>query len=88
MIISSSFQGEKPCAGDIHSWKGYTFPRQLTWPSTKKSDGTEKFAMTGSVDGCSVQTESQFVWTNMRMDTTQILWVMPERGPSLTSKRL
>ena len=33
--------------------RGCTVPRPLTWPSTKKSDGTETFAMSGS-DGCSV----------------------------------
>ena len=38
---------------------GCTVPSPLTWPSTKKSDGTEELVMTGSVDGCSVPTKSQ-----------------------------
>ena len=41
--------------------RGYTVPIPLTWHSTRKSDGTEKFAMTGSVDGFSVLPKTQFL---------------------------
>ena len=76
--------------------RGCTVPSQLTWPSTKKSDGTEKFVMIGSVDGCSVLSETQFVGTQLHVDTTWVLfavvpfplWELPARGQSLTSNRL
>ena len=55
--------------------RGCTVPSSLTWPSAKKSDGTEKFATTGSVDGCSILMETQFVGTHLSMDTTQALSV-------------
>ena len=42
---------------------------------TKKSDGTEKFATTGSVDSCSVLSETQFVGTRIRVDTIRVLSV-------------
>ena len=45
----------------------------LTWPSNQKSDCTEKFVMTGSVDGRSVLPETQFVGTRVHVDTTQVL---------------
>ena len=32
--------------------RGCTVPNPLSWPATKKSDGTEKFATTVSGDGC------------------------------------
>ena len=65
-------------------------------PSTKNSDGIEKFTMTGSVDGHSVLPETQFVGARLHMDTTQVLsvgdflplWELPERGHNLTSLRL
>ena len=38
--------------------RGCTVPSTVTSSTTKKSDGTEKFAMTGSVDGCSVLSET------------------------------
>ena len=47
-------------------------PSPLIWPSTKEFSGTEKFATTGSVDGCSVLPETQFVWNRLCIDTT---WV-------------
>ena len=48
----------------------------LFWSaSTKKSDGTEGFLMTGSVDGCSVLPETQFADTCLRANTTQVLSV-------------
>ena len=55
--------------------RGCTVPSPLTWPSTKKSDGTEKLAMTGSVDVCSVLPETQFVVTRLRVDTARVLAV-------------
>ena len=55
--------------------RGCTVPRPLTSSSTKKSDGAEKFVMTGSMDGCSVLQETQFVRTHLRMDTTWVLSV-------------
>ena len=74
---------------------GCTVPSPLTWPLTKKSDGTKEFAMTESMDGCNVLPETQFVGTRLRVDTTQVLSVgdsfplgeLPERGKSLTSNR-
>ena len=55
--------------------RGCTVPSPLTWPSTNKSDGTKEFATTDSMDGCSVQAESQFVGSRMRVDTTWALSV-------------
>ena len=55
--------------------RGSTVPSPLTWPSTEKSDGMEKFAMTGSLDGCSVLPETQFVGTCLRINTTQVFSV-------------
>ena len=43
---------------------GCTVPSPLTWPSTTKCDDTKTFAMTGSVDGCSVLPEIQYVLTS------------------------
>ena len=75
---------------------GYTVPIPLTWHSTRKSDGTEKFAMTGSVDGFSVLPKTQFFGTRLHVDTTWALhvgvpfplWELPWRGHSLTSNQL
>ena len=50
--------------------RGCTVPSPLTWPSTKKSDSTEKLATIGSVDGCSVLPE-----TRLCVDTTWVLSV-------------
>ena len=55
--------------------RGSTVPGQLTWPSTKKSDGTENFLMAGSVDGCSVLLETQLDRKSINVDTTQALSV-------------
>ena len=52
--------------------------------------------MTDSMDGCNVLTETQFVGTRLRVDTTRVLSVggslphgdLPERGHSLTSNCL
>ena len=55
--------------------RGCTVPSPLTWPSTKKSDGTKEFATTDSMDGCSVLPETQFVGTRLRVDTTLVLFV-------------
>ena len=76
--------------------RGCIVPGPLTWLSTNKSDGVEKLVMTGSVDGCSVLSEIQFVGTCLRVDTTQVLFVggslslceLPERGQSLTSTHI
>ena len=55
--------------------RGCKVPSPLIWPSTKKSDGTETSATTGSVDGCCVLPEIQLVRTRLRVDTTQALYV-------------
>ena len=60
--------------------RGCTVPSQLTWLSTRKSDGTQVFATTGSVDGCSVLLETQFAETCLREDIMLVLSV----GGSLT----
>ena len=72
-----------------------TVPSPLTWPSTKKSDGTKEFATTDSMDGWNVLPETQFVGTRLRVDTSRVLSAgvtfplaeLPERGQSLTSNR-
>ena len=76
--------------------RGCTVPSPLTWPSTKKSDGTKEFAKTDSMDGCNVLSETQFVGTRLCVDTTRVLYVgvpfplveLPERGQILTSNSL
>ena len=55
--------------------RGCTVPSPLTWPSTKKFDGTKELATTDSMDGCNVQPETQFVGTRLRVDTTRVLSV-------------
>ena len=55
--------------------KGCTAPTPLTCPNTKKYDGTEKFATTGSVDGCSILPEIQCVGTRLHLDSTQASYV-------------
>ena len=55
--------------------RGCTSPSPLTWPSTKKSDGTKEFATTDSMDGWNVLPEIQFVGTRLRVDTTRVLSV-------------
>ena len=52
-----------------------TVSSPLTWPSNKKSDGTDEFATTGSVDGCSIRPETHFNGTRLHVDTTQVLSV-------------
>ena len=49
---------------------GCAVPSPLTWSSIKKSDGSEEFAMTGSVDSCSVLPEYQYFRTHLHVDTT------------------
>ena len=61
--------------------RGCTVPSPLTWPSTKKSDGTKEFATTDSMDGCNVLPETQFVGTRLRMDTTQVFSVRGSLPP-------
>ena len=76
--------------------RGCSVPNPLTFPSTKNTDGTKTLAMTGSVDSCSVLSETLFVGTCLRVDTTRVLyvggfiplWELPEIGQSLTSYRL
>ena len=53
--------------------KRVTFHCQLTWPSTMKSDGSEEFAATGSVDGIRVNPETHFIAARMYVDTTLAL---------------
>ena len=73
----------------------YTVASSLSWPSTKKSDGTEVLATSGSVDGCSVLPKTMFVGIRLCVDTTQGLSVggsfplgeLLDRGQSLTSSR-
>ena len=55
--------------------RGCTVPSPLTWPSTRKSDGTKEFATTDSMDGCSVLPDTKFVGTRLHMDTTRVLSV-------------
>ena len=70
-------------------------PSEQTWPSTKKSDGKEQFATTGSMDGCSILPETQIVGIRLSGDNTLVLSVgipfsigeLPEKGQSLTSNR-
>ena len=61
--------------------RGCTVPNPLSWPSTKKSDGTEEFAMTGSVDGCSILPETKFVGTCLCVDTTEVFICMGFSAP-------
>ena len=79
-----------------HTLKKFKVRSLQHWPSIKKSDNTEMFVLAGSVDGCSVLSETQFAWTHLCMNTTQVisvgvpflLWELPERGQSLTSNCL
>ena len=81
---------------EVQSEKGCTVPSPLSWPSTKKFDGTKEFATTDSMDGCNVRPKTQLVGTRLRVDTTRVSSVgvpfplveLPERGQSLTSNRL
>ena len=75
--------------------RGCTVPSQISWPSTEKSNSTEVFATTGSVDCCIVLPEIRFVGTSLREDNTRVLDVdssppigdLPERGQKWTSSR-
>ena len=76
--------------------RGCTVPSQLTWPSTKKSEGSQEPASTDSMDGCNVLPETQFDGICLRVDTTRDLHIgvpsplgeLTEKGQSLTSNRL
>ena len=76
--------------------KGCTVPSPLSWPFAKKSDGTNEFATTDSMDGCNVLPETQFVGSRLRVDATWVLsvggslppWGAADKGQSLTSNRL
>ena len=48
--------------------RGCTVPSPLSRPSTTKSNGTEEFATTNSVDGCSVSPETQFIGTHLHVE--------------------
>ena len=65
---------------------GCKVPNPITWLSTKKPDGTEKFTMTGSVDGCSVLPEAHFVGTRLCVDITQVLFVGGFLPPMVTAR--
>ena len=76
--------------------RGCTVPRPLTWPSTKKSEGTEKIAMTAQwmvAESCLRPSLSGLAcaWTPHGFYLQEVsfpLWELPERGQSLTSNRL
>ena len=76
--------------------RGCIVPIPLAWPSTNKSDGTEVFEMTVSVDNCNILLETRFVSARLLVDTTWVLsvgsflplWQLPERGQNWTSNRL
>ena len=55
---------------------------------TKKSYGTEKFATNGSVDGCSVLTETQFVGTRLCVDTTRFCLLESPSSMGAAGERL
>ena len=61
--------------------RGCTVPSPLNWPSTKKSDGTEKLTTTDSVDGCGVLPETQFVGTHLHAYNTLVLSVGGSPSP-------
>ena len=69
-----------PSRGRNHALKklrvrmGCTVPSPLTWPATKKSDGAENFATTGSVDGCRFLPETKCVVTRPRLGNTRVLY--------------
>ena len=81
-----------PRVEEVQSKKGVLSPQPTNLP-TKKSDGTEKFATTGSVDSSIVLPETHFVRTRLRVDNTVALsvggflplWEYQERGQILTS---
>ena len=55
--------------------RGCIVPSPLNFPSTRKSNGTEQIASTGSMVDCSVLLEIQLVGNHLRVDTTLILCV-------------
>ena len=87
--------------GRIHVLKMFivrrwcTVPSPLTWPSTKKSDGSKEFATIDSMDGGNVLPETPFVGTRFAWTPHGLyLWRVPSplgklpvRGQSLTSNR-
>ena len=75
LTMSDRSRDITPCANEYCSERGVHSPRQLAWHSTMKFDGTEKFVMTGSVDGCIILPETQFVGTHLHVDTTRALAV-------------
>ena len=67
--------------------RGCTVFSPLTWPFTKKFDGTKEFATTDSMDGWNVQPETQIVGTRLRVNTTRVLCVCGGFPSSLGSCR-
>ena len=47
-------------------------PQPIFCLPTKKSDGTKLSTTTGSVDGCIILPETDFVGTSLRVDTTRV----------------
>ena len=66
--------------------RGCTVPNPLILPSTKNSDGTEKIAMTGSVDGCSVLSETKFFRNHLSVDTSLVLSLVDFLSPMGTAR--
>ena len=76
-VVDTAWRGRIHVPRKFNVCRGCTVPSPLTWPSTKKSDGTKEFAMTDLMDGCNVLPETQFVGTRLRVDTT---WVFSVGG--------
>ena len=78
-------------AGKLMVKRMCPIPSPLTWQSTKKTNGSNEFATTDSMDGL----ETTFVGTRLRVDTTRVFYVgvpiplgrLPERGQRTTSNR-
>ena len=74
-------QDDTAWRGKIHVLKklivrrGCTDPSPLTWPPTKKSDGTIELATTDSMDGCNFLPETQIFGTRLRVGTSLVLYV-------------
>ena len=75
--------------------KGYTVSSPLTWPSTEKSNGTDKFAcpaqwMAAASCRRPISSGSACTWRRHRFYLSRVsnpLWELPERCQSLTSNR-
>ena len=62
-MTSFFFQDEETMCLEVKSGKGVRSPLPANLLPSEKSDGTEEFVMTDSVDGCSVLSETHFVGT-------------------------